>query len=697
MKRKLALLLSLALLTACADNAVNSDITDEQTATVAVETVEVTTITSTTASTTTAATTTAATTTVAPIEETDEPDVSQSDNISPVHFSEADVMRSMSEEHFYAAIEEQIGYDTPVDITQLYDYEAARNLAERFPEELHKDAVAHNYSYIDFDELYIGSDYADWLCSAAYILNTDMPGSECYYTRLFYVKDGKVTDHILEGDYDLCSLHYDYTGENFIIATGDGLYSLPRTGGELVKLTDTKYYCRVHYISDKYTLYSDRDNVIEVYYFDTGENFMTDIYYGYQDCTEQKLTGDSIAYYSYETHSYHSFNIITQEYNTNIPESDFKQLSEFFYNTAKNSAYTASATGTEIQICYNNTEQTKIYNLDGLHTGHIELLGFFGGRLYIQAGYSPDVYLLALDIESDTAQAFHLDRYRYNYIEFTLDPLTGKVFACSAQDDTVDIIEFQSGEQPQHIADLNEYLDEHYEKAEYYEINDAVVARTTSDYYAKSQSLQELYDIANERVSLAEHQFIKVGDHFAEDLVVEAAFCRYVRDEGVVFSEMMRLGGELTLTGIIHRCPETDVLDFLQKGDLVFCPFPDSIADLPISFNNTPSNNFTVIAQDEENSLYEGGDTISIYIGNSETNDFPYRGGFNENNDVSAIAMEYNTALDDLIGEDEYYIATLTFDKLFVQQKDAPKTGCYYNFGNISKVISVEPYEFTIH
>ncbi len=696
MKRKLALLLSLALLTACADNTVSSDITEGQTETEAVETVEVTTITSTTAS-ITVATTTAATTTAAPIEETEEPSVPQSDNISPVHFSEADVMRSMSEDHFYAAIEEQIGYDTPVDITQLYDYEYAKKFAESFPDELYREAVACNYSYIYFDELYIGSDYADWLCSASYILNTDMPGSVCYYTRLFYVKDGKVTDHILEGVYGLCELRYDYTGENIIIATGDGLYSLPRMGGELVKLSDTKYFCRVHYVSDKYMLYSDRDNVIEVYYFDTGENFMTDIYFGYQDCTPHGLTGDTITYYSYETHSYHSFDIITQEYNTDISESDFKQLSEFFCNAAKNSAYTASASGAEIQICCNNTEQTKSYNLDGLNTYHIELLGFFCDRLYIQAGYYSDVYLLALDVESGKAQTFYLNGEQSNYIDFTLDPLTGKVFAYSDQDDAFDIIEFQSEELQQHITDLNAYLDEHYEKAEYYEIDGAVVARTSSEYYAKSRSLQELYNTANERMSLAKHQFIKVGDRIAEDLVVEAASCRYVRDEDVVFSEMMRLGGELTLTGIIHRCSETDALDFSQKGDLVFCPFPDSISDLPISFNNTPGNNLTVFAQDEENSLYEGGDTISIYIGNSEINDFPYRGGFNENNDVSAINMEYNTSLDALIGEDEYYIATLAFDKLFVQQKDAPKTGCYYNFGNISKVISVETYEFTTH
>lgn len=375
-------------------------------------------------------------------------------------------MRSMSEDHFLAAIEEQIGYDTPVDITQLYDYEAARNLAERFPEELHKEAVAHNYSYIDFDVLYIGSDYADWLCIATYILNTDMPGIECYYTRLFYVKDGKVTDHILEGDYNLCSLHYDYTGENFIFATGDGLYSLPRMGGELVKLADTNFFCRVHYISDNYMLYSDRDNVIEVYYFDTGENFMTDIYFGYQDCTTQGLTGDTIAYYSYETHRFHSFDIITQEYNTDISEADFERSSKHHYNTVTNSKYTASLSGAEIQICYNNTEQIKSYNLDGLNTYHIDLLGFFGDRLYIQAGYNSDVYLLALEIESGKAHTLYLNGEPSNYIDFTLDPLTGKVFAYSDQDDAFDMIEFQSEDPLQHIADLNEYLDQHYEKAE---------------------------------------------------------------------------------------------------------------------------------------------------------------------------------------------------------------------------------------
>lgn len=443
MKRKLALLLSLALLTACADNTVSSDISEEQPAAEAVETVEVTTITSTTAS-TTATTITSPTTTIAPIEETDEPDVSQSNNISPVYFSEADVMRSVSDEHFYAAIEEQIGYDTPVDITQLYDYEYAKKFVENFPDELYREAIAHNYSYIYFDELYVGSDYADWLCSAIYILNTDTPGSECYYTRLFYVQDGKVIDHILEGDYDHCSLHYDYMGENIIIATGDGLYSLPRTGGELVKLTDTKYFCRVHYISDTYMLYSDRDNVIEVYYFDTGENFMTDIYFGYQDCTPQGLTGDIIAYYSYETHSYHSFDIITQEYNTDISEADFERSSKYRYNTVTNSKYTASLSGAEIQICYNNTEQTKSYNLDGLDTYHIELLGIFDNRLYIQAGYSPDVYLVSLDIESGKAQISDLEPYRYNYIKFSLDPMTGKVFDYSTQDDTVDIFEFSN-------------------------------------------------------------------------------------------------------------------------------------------------------------------------------------------------------------------------------------------------------------
>lgn len=246
--------------------------------------------------------------------------------------------------------------------------------------------------------------------------------------------------------------------------------------------------------------------------------------------------------------------------------------------------------------------------------------------------------------------------------------------------------------EPQYILEFNAYLDEHYEKAEYYEVNGAVTARASTGFCKTADTYEEL---SNEAESIAENADIRLvtaGDSLADNLVVEAAFCRYAREDGVIFSEMMRLGGELTLTGIIRRLPETDVLDFMQKGDLVFYPFPESLAGLPISFSYRAYNALE-ITWDEENDSYTGWDTTAIFVGNNETKDFPYRGGFNESNDVSEVSMEYNSVLDSCLDDTEYYIAELTFDKLLIQQAEAPKTGCYFSFGNIAEVINVEPYE----
>ncbi len=445
MKRTLALLLALALLTGCGDNAQTLVETSEQTMTEAAETVEqatteaVETVEQTTTAITTAASIVTATT--APNEEIADP---QQEYTAPL-FTNNDELWRVSEDYSHASLTEQIGYDTPVDITQLYDYEYARKYAESFPEELYEQAVSQNYSSIYYSEIYVGSDSADWLCCAMYMLNVDMPDSGFYYTKLFYVNDGAVTEYLMQGEYGYCTLKYDYTGENIIIATGNGLYSLSRSGGEPVKLTDTLYFCKIHYISDEYMLYSDRDDVVEVYYFDTGENFMTDIYYGYQDRAPQCLIGDSITYMNYGSKHYRSFDILSREYTDNA-----EPPSNYGYSQSRNDEYIASVYGHTVKISGRLTDTSKQYDFDGLHTGYVELLGFYEGLLYLNSySYGDDLsYLIVLDVQTDRAQIFLLDedeKVLFNFTEYMLDPLTGKAAYYSDKNDTAGILEYLGG------------------------------------------------------------------------------------------------------------------------------------------------------------------------------------------------------------------------------------------------------------
>ncbi len=180
------------LLTACADNAPALVETTEQATSCTTETTPQSTSSTTTV--VTAATTTTTATTTAPQEIIDFPEenviyptISMDENNWRVEYV-------VDEEDVIA----QLGYDTPVDVTQDVMFESAQRFAEQLYEELREQYIDRNYSWVDFDSSFVGSEKADWLYIATYQLICEGPNYGGYYTVMFYVKDGIITQTLAE-------------------------------------------------------------------------------------------------------------------------------------------------------------------------------------------------------------------------------------------------------------------------------------------------------------------------------------------------------------------------------------------------------------------------------------------------------------------------------------------------------------------
>ncbi len=316
-----------------------------------------------------------------------------------------------------SAIEEQVGYDTPVDITALPEYAEAVAHAETLEQSVRDELKAQNYSECSTNQCYVGSDNADWLCTASYTLVT---GSLAYpyYTRLFVVKDNKVGETLLEVNGDIYSIIQ--RTDDVAIASDNGIYLYKRGDSAVTKLADISGgYSRLGQLNEKYILFYDGDSVLKVYVCDSGEVISTDIRMAIHDGTNYILDGDRIVYCD-PMHSgpFRSFDIPTQQYNdTEITAALYEELCDKKL-AIQNEHYAAeSANDFDIIVrslddgseqCYTFRELAADVKYD-TRAINISPIGFDGKILIISAQALNDRLescVIALDVE--TGEAYKL-------------------------------------------------------------------------------------------------------------------------------------------------------------------------------------------------------------------------------------------------------------------------------------------------
>lgn len=159
---------------------------------------------------------------------------------------------------------------------------------------------------------YIGTELADWLLQIDYYFITDGE-TPPEYMRLFYVKDGKITeelqniDFIIYGNADNC-IHTDYC--IYMPTWNNGIYEFNKHTGKLKNIISLDSWSCVSTIDDKYIFFRAED-CLQIYDRESGKVTKTDIYEGMYDGTAVKYNGE-VLYYS-EDSKYYCYDIATGE------------------------------------------------------------------------------------------------------------------------------------------------------------------------------------------------------------------------------------------------------------------------------------------------------------------------------------------------------------------------------------------------
>ncbi len=200
---------------------------------------------------------------------------------------EADIV--LSDTISYNDIVAQAGFDVPIDMDKHGElYADAVEHVNTLPDKQYH--IDRNYLYEQMYVSYVGSDTADWICAINYYFNVDYV-TPPIYSCFFYVKDGVITEKILESDKEN-GLYRDnrYT---YIKNGGDGLFALDNYTMELITITAD--WAEHVYSYDECVVFRDREtDTLHVYVFATGETISLDFIDLY---TKHWFMGDRLRYY----------------------------------------------------------------------------------------------------------------------------------------------------------------------------------------------------------------------------------------------------------------------------------------------------------------------------------------------------------------------------------------------------------------
>ncbi len=343
------------------------------------------------------------------------------------------------------SLEAQFGYDTPVDVTQLSEFEYVLSYLDYLEEsEMYEEKqkiINNNYSYTNYSICYVGSEAADWLYGVSYYLAVDGPPAAAYYSKLFCVKDGVVTDTIAE--FTDCGMGIGtqiYRDEDIIIPTDTAVYSLDRENLALTKLFDTKLWCRLIAAEDGYIIYSDGDSRIKVYYTESRDIVTTEIYRGLQDGVACFFTEDAIIYHDLETDDLKRFDIQTRECDFVELTADEETALIIEQRTVSDGTWSAYKTNEAIEVTNLATGETKLYSFAemsmqyGVRYPYLRCID--NGILYMEDSKREANMLAAFDLAIDTVYMLRIDADGNSNGDFEHDPSSDLMIFTSYIDET---------------------------------------------------------------------------------------------------------------------------------------------------------------------------------------------------------------------------------------------------------------------
>ncbi len=358
---------------------------------------------------------------------------------------------SVSHEIASGSLESQIGYDTPVDVMQLAEFEYVLSYLDYLEEaemyEEKQQIINNNYSYTNYSICYIDSEAADWLYGVSYYLAVDGPPAAAYYSKLISVKGGVVTDTIAE--FTDCGMGIGtqiYREEDIIIPTDTAVYSLDRATLTLTKLFDTQLWCKLIAAEDGYIIYSDDDSRIKVYYTESGDIFTTEIYSGLQDGEACFFTEDSIIYHDIETDGLKRFDILTRECSYVELTADEDTAFIWERRTVSDGVWSAYKTNEAIEIKNLETGETKLYSFAEMSmqygVKYPQLICISDGILYMQDSNKGAYMLSAFDLVADTSYMQRIDAAGNRNGDFIYDHSSDCMIFASYIDETAAAVRF---------------------------------------------------------------------------------------------------------------------------------------------------------------------------------------------------------------------------------------------------------------
>ncbi len=361
-------------------------------------------------------------------------EASEEDYFTRLEYIPNDGLWSFTAEIEKGDIAAQLGYDTPVDVTKLNEFGEVLTNLESMDEESRQRIIEQNYSYIGYSLIYVGADNADWLYGVTYYLCTDTPPAVPYYSKLFYVKDGIITDVIDELDCAVSKMYH--WNEDIVVSTDTAIYSLRRGSTELNKLANTKYFSSVMAISDDYIIFYDHEQALKIYYRDSGEVFTTGIHKGLYDVFSYVIRDDILYFFDhFNTLTYRSYDVFAREFTDNdIDEEKIKDIFEE-YLVINNDQYIVEpdSDAAELIVTELSTGEKRSYSFKDSGAEYVHVIGLDGSMLYLATGWGQRA---AVDIEADTIVFLDYDGDDYTglYMHCSYDSFTDTMYFWSDVD-----------------------------------------------------------------------------------------------------------------------------------------------------------------------------------------------------------------------------------------------------------------------
>ncbi len=310
--------------------------------------------------------------------------------------------------------------ELPIDITTLDYYDKMR-------EEYSHEAILEYIEYKFNDVIYIGSDKADYIGIADwYIRRLDSeeegpPPREQFYSKMFYIKDGKIADVFYEGSrFDNSrivlkdKMYYDLNSIND--KEPSGIYCIDYNSSEPTELVTDKNSLYIVDADEKYLQFvissiAPDETTHKVLNFSTGEIIDSDYHQFGGDGGVTFIDGDTYYFPCYDPTEaagvsgydlkYYAFNLLTGT--RVLTDMNYYQLMESLDKETEQ-----------------HTAETDDYYLDTLHSKY-DIYGAYS--LY---DYASDEKLFSLtDRKTGEVKYYSLPLYEYDYC---LGAVNGKFY-----------------------------------------------------------------------------------------------------------------------------------------------------------------------------------------------------------------------------------------------------------------------------